>query len=139
MANNPNLIEDNKKTRFTPTNQPANRGRKPSKLRKYLKENNLGADDIRLIAGNIMHKTKEELRDLIKSDKVPILVAGAAAALLKDMVKGQTATLQWLADRAFGKSKESIQVSGEIGLYALTAEERRARIDELLKKRDSDE
>ena len=135
IMNNKDIVEVGKKTRFSKDNQPAIRGRKPSRLRKFLKENNLDSRDIQLLAGNLMYKSRAELTAIAKDPKLPILVSGCAAALLKDMSKGTTNSLQWLIDRAFGKALESVHLSGDIGLYK-SKEDRAKRIDDLLKKRE---
>lgn len=133
-----NIYDIGHTTRFSKTNQPANsvKGRKPSRLKKYLKENNLGQKDMRLIAGALLTKSKDDLKKIIENPRTPILVLGAAAAILKDIVKGRTDTVQWLIDRAFGKSVEYIDLNAKLKRAELTDEERQERIKELLEKRD---
>lgn len=131
---NPNLGSCGK--RFSSTYQPAKRGRKPSKLKKFLKDHNMGADDIRLICSNLLNKSREELQALAKDPKTPILLAGSAAALLKDMARGSTTALQWLSDRGYGKPPETVTNYVEMGIYQMTPEQQEARIDELLAKRE---
>ena len=136
---NPNIGEEGKATQFSKTNQPKNPGRKPSRLRKYLKDNHLGNDDVSIIMKTLLEKSREELQELIKKPRIPILIAGAAAAMLKDMVKGHSFTLQWLTERGYGKAKELIEHSGKIDISGMSSEARKKRIDELNKKRETPE
>jgi len=127
---NPNIYKYGKQ--FSRHYQPPkkNMGRKPSKLRRYLKDNNMGAEDLRLICSNLLNKTRTELEQIIENKKTPVLVYGSAVALLKDMAKGNTSTLQWLADRGYGKAPETVYQYIED--YSLTREEKEAAISELL-------
>lgn len=129
MANEQNLKP------FTSEYQPKDRskaGRKPSQLKGYLKENNLGSEDATLIAQNLLLKSQEELKELALDKKVPILLSGAAAALLKDMQKGRVDVQQWLYDRGFGKAIQEIKTKNEHTI--MTPEERNKKLDELAKK-----
>ena len=136
---NPNIANIGKETRFSKTNPPKNSGRKPSKLRRHLKDNNLNDLDITFIMKNLITKTRDELLVIAKSDKESMIMAGAAAAMLKDMGKGNTSTLQWVIDRGFGKPKESVKVDATIKdeVASMSDEERKATLDKLMLKRVS--
>jgi hypothetical protein len=49
MANNKRLNESGKETRFSHENQPENRGRKPSILKKYIKRYDISKGDVESI------------------------------------------------------------------------------------------
>jgi hypothetical protein len=122
-----------KEHQFTSSNQPRNNGRKPSKLKAFLKENNLSAIDIRLIASNLINLSYSEIEVLANDHTKPILLCGAARAFLRDYKEGTTPTMQWLIDRAFGKPKESIEHTIDI-IDKLTPEEVNHQFEEIMKK-----
>jgi hypothetical protein len=122
-----------KEHQFTSSNQPRNNGRKPSKLKAFLKDNNLSAIDIRLIASNLINLSYSEIETIADDHTKPILLCGAARAFLRDYKEGTTPTMQWLIDRAFGKPKESIEHTIDI-IDKLTPEEVNHQFEEILKK-----
>ena len=62
MANNPNLNEDNKNTRFSKENQPRKRGRKPAKWKKFTKDFDISSNDRKYMAQVILSaKTKDDI------------------------------------------------------------------------------
>ena len=128
---NPNITEIGIENRFTSENQPAKNGMKPSLLKKYITENNLSAIDVSIIARELLNKSREELMRISADPKEPILVAGCAAAMLKDITRGLTNTLQWLADRGVGKTVIPVEHSGAMDLTLMTREERNAEIERL--------
>jgi hypothetical protein len=126
---------DNSPTQFSATRQPRNNGRKPSKLRKFLKVNNLSSLDIQIIASNLINVSVEGLA-LLQVDKTkPILLTGSARALLKDYKDGRTDVLEWLIDRGFGKAVEKHEIKGTMDITMMTPEQRKARLDELERRR----
>ena len=75
--------------RFSSTNQPANRGRKPSKLKKYIKDNGITSSDMAHAFRYVLGLTIEQLKDLIKDTSKPAIIVVAASAVLKDFTKGK--------------------------------------------------
>ena len=128
---NPDLGRLGEPYRFTSENQPERNGNKPSLLKKYITENNLSSVDVSIIAKELLNKSRAELMQLVEDKTEPILVVGCAAALLKDMTRGLTSTLQWLADRGVGKTVIPVEYSGTMDLTLLTKEERNAEIERL--------
>ncbi|MDR0761123.1 MAG: hypothetical protein LBF74_13610, partial [Treponema sp.] len=119
MANNKRLAEVSKATQFSHDNQPENRGRWPSALSRYIKENRVSATDVRLMISSIVfaHTSKEAA--LLLGDKKnppPVGVALIMGALVDDMGKHNIGNLLKLMDRAFGKPKESVDVSGSVNI-----------------------
>jgi len=125
----------NPDTQFSSIRQPKNNGRKPSKLRKYLKTNNLSTFDIQIIASNLLNLSVEELAILQADKSKPILITGSARAFLKDYKDGRKDVIEWLIDRGFGKATERHEVKGTMDIITMTPEQRKARLDELERKR----
>lgn len=115
---------------FSKTNQPPNRGRKPSKLRKYIKDNNLSAADIGAAAKFLLAKTQGEIQTLVADPKVPMLMRLFARSLLEDMKHGYLDNVTKLLDRSIGKPKDTVEISVPDGLRVdhstLTEEEAEA-------------
>jgi hypothetical protein len=130
---NPQLGIEGLPYQFSSTRQPANAGRKPSKLKKYLKDNNLSSLDARLIAKNMLNLSREELKVLAADETKPILITGAAKALLADVLRGKADIIAWLQDRAWGKAEQRIEHAGAVGVVAFTPAERKAALDEYIK------
>ena len=125
-----------KDKQFTSENQPANKGRKPSLLREYIKDNGVSIQDVRLVFKNIVfEKTKEELEELLTDESQPMLVRTIISAYMKDFESGRIDIINSILDRVFGKAEQSVQVTGLLETSALTPDERKARIAELEKKR----
>jgi hypothetical protein len=99
---------------FSSTNQPQNRGRKPSKLKKWVKEYNVGATDYRAIFNNIIAcKTVEELQEMIKKgnvEKLPVIVVACAAAVVDDIQHGRLTWTNTVLDRVMGKPMQQIEI-----------------------------
>lgn len=83
---NPNLAAEGAPYRFTSTNQPARRGRLPSKLKKFVKDNSVSKTDVDAIFSNIIFgSTLEELQEMVKpgnKEKLPVIVALLISAFI---------------------------------------------------------
>lgn len=125
--------------KFSKDYQPGGSGPKPSKLRKYIKEISLGADDVSLIVKNvILVKTEDELKKILTERKEPMIVRLFVKAFLSDFRNSSLANVDKLLDRAIGKAVAVHEVSGPGGsllTVKLTREERQDRIDNLNEKR----
>ena len=102
----------NLKPPFSKTNQPKNNGRKPSSVKKYIKSNNLNYNDVSAMAKYIIPLTKAQISDLVKDEKAPLMMRLFARAVMQDMKKGYMDNILKLLDRAVGKPKEQVEVSG---------------------------
>lgn len=124
---------------FTSTNQPAVRGRKPSYLKKYIKDNNIGTQDIRLLMGTVLtkYKTLEQMRDALndKDHPLPPIFLFPLKCLLKDFVNNKLDTYKFLITYAYGMPKIEVETKNETVTMEMNPEERKQRIDELLMKR----
>jgi hypothetical protein len=124
-------------TRFSSINQPANRGRKPSKLKKWIKENNVSNDDFIAIFKNIVATyTLEELEKLIEGGgkkKLPVIVMLGISAFLHDMKAGTLTATNSILDRIMGKPIQQMTFSEKRGGIPDDPQERRA-LAELIEK-----
>lgn len=107
MANsNPNtsgLIQ------FSATRQPKKNGRKPSILKKYIKDVGISAEDISHINKYIFSLSLDQLQALIKDSSQPAIVIALATAVAKDIIKGKLGNI----DNILRKAK--INPDSEIG------------------------
>jgi hypothetical protein len=123
-------------TQFSASSQPQNNGRKPSKLRRYIKDNRLSALDIVLMVKQFYGKSREEIQAMASDSKAPIFISGIAKALLSDFLRGRVDVIAWLTDRGFGKAIEKLEVSGAVDVTQYTPEQRKQRLDELRRRAD---
>jgi hypothetical protein len=70
-----------------------------------------------------------------KNNKIPIGLSIILGALIKDQGRRSIDNYEKFMDRCFGKSTQSVDIktSGNLEIISMTPEERRKRIDELLK------
>lgn len=109
MPNPQNVI--GRGNRFSTTNQPANRGRKPRLYTLAKTSYNVGWDEFRDVMLMVMQMTKSELEALTKDEETPAWVVNIARAIYKDTGKGRIDALRELMDRAFGKVPQRNEVS----------------------------
>jgi hypothetical protein len=101
---------------FSSTNQPENRGRKPSKLKKWVKEYSVSAEDFTAIFKNIIAcKTVEELQTMTEkgnAEKLPIVVVACAMAVADDIQRGRLTWTNTVLDRVMGKPTQQVILGG---------------------------
>jgi hypothetical protein len=124
------------RTRFSSTYQPANRGRKPSKLKKWIKENGMSNEDFIGIFKNIIAThTIEELEKMIAGDnkkKLPVIVALCISAFIHDMKTGTLTAANSVLDRIMGKPTQQVILGhGDRTELPADVEERRALAEKL--------
>jgi hypothetical protein len=138
-SNNPNIAEHGRATRFSSENQPAKKGRKPYKLKKYIKDNDLSLHDQILIFKELIAKrTLDEIKQIVKAGRdrdgveVSVLIWGFCVAFLADCKKGMPAVgiYNQMLDREHGKARQPIEHSGAVGVTEMTHEEREKLINE---------
>lgn len=130
MANEQNL------TPFSKTYQPINSGRKPSKLKKYIKDNGLSSSDISAAIKFVMVLSEERLKVIVSDRKIPMLIRLFVRAFLDDFKKGTLNNIEKLMERTFGKPVQPIENTGSMLFGGMSQEEILKRTDELIKKRD---
>ena len=100
--------------KFTSSNQPPNRGRKPKLYTIAKKGYDIGMDDFREVAGYLMQCTKEKRQEIASDPSTPIWVANICRALYKDAGYGSIKTLMELVEVIFGKAARlDITTNGE--------------------------
>ena len=130
------------RTRFSSTNQPANRGRKPSHLKKWIKDNNVTSDDFVLMFKNLSVKTIAELKEMVKgdnADKLPAVMANGISALLHDMKQGSMRETNSILDRIMGKPAQQVTVSDARSDIPVDVQERQELKEYLLQKLQASE
>jgi hypothetical protein len=123
---------------FSSKNQPANRGRKPSKLKKWIKEQNVSNEDfIALFKNLIAVHTLEELEVMVNEEnkkKLPVIMALCISAFLHDMKTGTLTATNSILDRIMGKPTQQITFGANSGLELPDDPEERAALAERLRK-----
>ena len=123
---------------FSSTNQPKNNGRKPSQLKKYIKENNVSREDVGLLIKNVLfNKSSDELLALVQDNKTPMVIRLLIKAFLADFKKGSLYNFNILMDRAYGTPKQDITVEGQIDVMQMTTKEREDLINGYIEKYQS--
>ena len=133
---NPNLAAEGAPYRFTSTNQPAKRGRLPSKLKKFVKDNSVS--DVDAIFSNIIFgSTLEELQEMVKpgnKEKLPVIVALLISAFIQDIKNGTLHEVNTVLDRIYGKATQQVEVGEKQSDIPEDPEERRALAEQIKKE-----
>lgn len=116
MANEKNL-ENGKATRFSSTNQPSKRGRKPSILKKWIKEYDIPLRDVQAVMTNLMFAyTLSEIKEIAeKEEGLPVGISVMVKGLAADIQNGGIKTFDKMLDRSFGKTapvKHGVETHG---------------------------
>jgi hypothetical protein len=110
------MVDGNTGKRFSSTYQPENRGRKPSKLRKWIKENGVSNEDfIAVFKSLIATRTVEELQEMVEGDnknKLPVIVALCITAFIHDMKTGTLTAANSILDRVMGRPTQQVVLGG---------------------------
>lgn len=138
MGNNPNIVAQGAATRFSATNQPARRGRIPSKLKKFVKDNRVSKSDVDAIFSNIIFgSTLEELQEMVKpgnEEKLPVIVALLISAFIADIKKGTLSEVNTVLDRIYGKATQQLEIGEQKSDIPDDPEERKALAEQLKKE-----
>lgn len=105
---NKNIASIGRETRFSSSNQPRKRGRKPSILKK-LKAIGLSHEDITGLLENIIMANKQEAQEMLKNPELPIMAVGYLSALIKEIQAGKSITIEAIIDRLDGKATQKVQ------------------------------
>lgn len=135
---NPNIANESKPYRFSSTNQPDRRGRKPSRLKKFIKEFDVSKDDVdRLFKGLIFSKSVNELKELVDGDNEqnqPVIVVLLVRAFLADIKNGTLHEVNTVLDRIYGKATQQVEVGEKQSDIPEDPEERRALAEQIKKE-----
>ena len=102
-----------KGNRFSSTNQPKNRGRKPKLYTLARKVYHIGIDEWRDVALYLLQCTRKEVESIAQDESTPIWVVNICRALYKDAGKGSTATLEELFSRLWGKPGQRVDLTSK--------------------------
>lgn len=105
---NKNIANIGRETRFSSSNQPRKKGRKPSILKK-LKAIGLSHEDITCLLENIIMANKQEAQEMLKNPELPIMAVGYLSALIKEIQAGKSFTIEAIIDRLDGKATQKVQ------------------------------
>lgn len=134
-SNNPNIVAQGAATRFSSTNQPSKRGRLPSKLKKFVKDNSVSKADVDAIFSNIIFgSTLEELQDMVKpgkKEKLPVIVALLVSAFIADIKNGTLHEVNTVLDRIYGKATQQVEVGEKRSDIPDDPEERAALAEQI--------
>ncbi len=140
MPNPQNVI--GKGNRFSSTNQPAVRGRKPTLYKMAKKAYNISLMEYKDVERHLIQCTKGELKVLKEKEDTPIWVANICEALIKDTKYGRLSALKEIEERLFGKVPEKIEAkttsvpSADETVAASLPEDVRNKIADILQQAD---
>lgn len=110
---NKNIASIGRETRFSSSNQPRKKGRKPSILKK-LKAIGLSHEDITGLLENIIMANKQEAQEMLKNPELPIMAVGYLSALIKEIQAGKSFTIEAIIDRLDGKATQKVQADATL-------------------------
>jgi hypothetical protein len=138
---NPNIIQAGIKTRFSDTNRPEKPGRKPSHVKKWMKDFDLSVEDVKIIYKNFLFgKTYGDISDILNNPeerkKLPLSLALQIEILTKAATKGDGRHLEDILSRVIGKPIQGVDIktSSDLEIISMTPEERKKRIAALMKE-----
>lgn len=119
MANS-RIDKDGIKTRFSSTNQPQNRGRKPKLYTIAKKAYNVSREEWDEVKLYLLQCDQDEISRIIKQKDTPMWVLILCRGLMHDAAKGTILVLNDIEDRLFGKAQsiknENTEVEGGISI-----------------------
>ena len=93
-----------KGNRFSSTNQPANRGRKPKLYTIAKKAYNVSREEWNEVKLFLLQSTQEEINQIIEREDTPMWVLILARGLKRNAAKGMIDVLNDMEDRIFGRA-----------------------------------
>ena len=93
-----------KGNRFSSTNQPENRGRKPKLYTIAKKAYNVSREEWNEVKMYLLQCTPQEIDKIIGKEDTPMWVLILARGLTRDAAKGMTDVLDGMEDRLFGRA-----------------------------------
>ena len=105
-----------KGNRFSSTNQPANRGRKPKLYTIAKKTYGISFEEFKEVVNYLVQCPRKELNEIVDKEDTPIWMLNVCRALYKDTGKGVINTLRELITLMWGKemaSKFDITTNGK--------------------------
>ena len=93
-----------KGNRFSSTNQPENRGRKPKLYTIAKKAYNVSREEWNEVKMYLLKCTPQEIDEIIGKEDTPMWVLILARGLKRNAAKGMTDVLDGMEDRLFGRA-----------------------------------
>lgn len=122
---------------FTKTKRPKNPGRKPSKFKKYCKDNNLVLDDIRHVCKMIIAASETKLREILLDKDAPMGVRALVKAFLTDWKNGKIDNFTTMLDRVWGRPTQVVEQKTEnlnTDVASMPPEERKIIMNEMIER-----
>ena len=113
---NPKSLE-NLRPPFSAENQPDNPGRKKSKVKEFTKGYELSYDDIASLAKYVLSMDEAEIGRVAKNKEAPMILRLFCRYLMEDMKKGVASNINMLMDRAVGKVRQDVGLSGTMNIF----------------------
>lgn len=106
---NPNSLK-NLKPPFSKENQPKKRGRKPSLVKKYIKDYDLTYDDVSRLAKTVLQYTEADIQKQALNKQAPMVLRLFCRFLAQDMKNGNAKNIDLLLERAVGSVKDHVDL-----------------------------
>lgn len=141
---NKHIDEAGKNTRWPKGYKPPGSGRKPSMLKKYIKDNNVGILDVVAIFKNILFTyTDDDIKKMAMTGKDPETgeklaagIWGFCLAFIADSKRGWSSGgfISHMFDRSFGKTPTEIKTTSD-SVSSLNPKDRKEYLDFLISKK----
>jgi hypothetical protein len=129
------MVDGTTGKQFSTEYQPQNRGRKRSVLNKFVKDNGVSIQDVRLVFQNLIVRNLAEVRQLNEqAEDLPAIVGFTVSALLKDYEAGKLDTLNSILDRVWGKPTQQLEIDERCDAIPNDPEWINARLETLKKE-----
>ena len=103
-----------KGNRFSSTNQPENRGRKPKLYTIAKKAYNVSREEWNEVKMYLLQCTPQEIDKIIGKEDTPMWVLILARGLKRNAAKGMTDVLDGMEDRLFGRAPVALNEDADI-------------------------
>ncbi len=113
MANE-NLAVASRKTQFSSTNQPPNKGRK-KKMLTVTKDLGYSKDDLKLVFANMIWHNEAELVEVAETETHPIIMRIVAKQIIKAYNDSDLGKLKELLEYTLGKPTQQINADVKTG------------------------
>lgn len=135
MGSKENIAELGKATRVKKgSNGLPGAGRKPSYLKKYIKDDGIGVDDIRRLLGHIVNiRNLDKLTALLKDDRTPMAIRVFSKSIIAEFKQNKNDTLKWLINYAYGMPKQSLEADVKASAADIPPEERNAAMRDAMR------
>jgi uncharacterized protein (DUF2126 family) len=136
---NPNITEAGKATQFSKTHRPKKPGRKPSKLKKWIKDYELSKNDVNAVFTNFLFaKDIGEIEEILSNkklrDRLPAGIAFQLQILITQAKKGDGRHLENILYMLFGRPVQQIDLSKKSDDIPDDPDERRALVERIEKE-----